>query len=276
MKSFLHYAGSKQKVIYKLLSFMPKKFSRFIDAFFGSGAVFINVNSETMLINDLNWELVNVFKVVKEKPNELIKTMENYFMEHHRKEESYYKIRGWDRLDGFRDRADIELAGRTIYLNKNCFNSLYRTNKKGEFNVPFQSLRMGDKILYEKDTILLVSKILQKCEIFNQDFEIFCDKNARANDLIYFDPPYHPISKTSSFTNYINTFDYQEQLRLKNLFDKLNKRGCFLIQSNSYCPEIVELYNNYTICTIESRRNINSKTSGRKSVQESIITNYSL
>ena len=183
-------------------------------------------------------------------------------------------MREMDRDESYGKLTDVEKAARTIYLNRTCYNGLYRVNKKGEFNTPIGKYK-NPQILNEEN-IRAIEKYLKKNKVvlLNGDFAHALSK-ARKNDFVYLDPPYHPLTKTSSFTDYTKVgFGEAEQIKLKIECDKLNKKGCFFMQSNSDCEFIRELYKEYNIKPVSVRRSINSKKDGRTDITEVLITNY--
>jgi DNA adenine methylase len=208
--------------------------------------------------------------VIKSDPEALIA----HIKQHQVSSEYYYWLRNLDREPGFHELSNIERASRIIYLNKTCYNGLFRVNRQGQFNVPY-----GD---YKNPTIVVevvvraISQYLNDSDIqvTNYDFAEAL-RAARQGDFVYLDPPYDPLSDTASFTGYnLNKFDKDEQKRLKVVYDELSHRGCKVLLSNSATPFIHELYRGYKVIPVEANRNINSVGTGRGKINELLIRNY--
>lgn len=267
-KPFLKWAGGKQKLVKELINLMPVKYNNYFEPFVGGGALFFNVEPRNAYLVDYNEELINLYKVIKNKPNELIDDLKK----HKNNKEYFYKIRNLDRDKNYFKLNDIERASRFIYLNKTCYNGLYRVNSKGEFNVPFGNYKNPN--ILDKETILICSKVLKNVHLIHGDFEIIKNK-VKPNDFVYFDPPYVPINTTSSFTSYTNNgFDKEEQKRLKKFFDYLTTKNVYCMLSNSYTDFILRLYQGYRIHVVEASRAINCKSEGRGKVKEVVVINY--
>jgi DNA adenine methylase len=267
-KPFVKWAGGKTKLIPYLMHFSPYKFNNYFEPFLGGGALFFKLASvkkfKKAYLNDSNPVLINAFKVIKKSPQKLIRELSSELYQNY--SDIYYQIRAEEPED------EVKKAARFIYLNKTAFNGLYRVNSKGKFNVPYGRYK-NPKIL-DKKNILAVSKALKKDEITCLDFELAI-KKAKKYDFIYFDPPYQPISKTSNFTGYTaNSFSKEDQERLRECFNRLDKKKCYVMLSNSYSPFIKDLYENYTHHIVMAGRVISCKGSGRGKIKELIITNY--
>lgn len=222
------------------------------------------------VISDLNSELINLYRVVQDAPDALIDALSN---EEFRNDESTYKLlkEQFNTLIGG-PTHEVERAALLIYLNKHGFNGLWRVNRKGKFNVPFG--RYKKRSIPSEAGIRKFSALLDKVLILNCDFEVAV-KTACKGDFIYFDPPYHPLSKTASFTDYNSQgFPYGEQERLARLFKRLSKKGIHLMLSNSKMPEIECLYDDFIIETVMAKRFINCNGERRSGIQEIIVTNY--
>jgi len=272
---FVKWVGGKRGLLTQILENFPKKFNNYHEPFLGGGAVFFELYSKGLLKNkkiylsDINSELINTYNMVKNNPHKLINSLEN-FKEKHSKE-FYYEIREIDRTKEFKNLSDIQRATRFIYLNKTCFNGLYRVNKKGYFNTPIGSYKNPN--IADRDTILSASEALQNTIILNQSFSEVIN-NANKDDLVYFDPPYYPLNTTSSFTSYNeNEFLDNKQKELFNLFEELDNKGCFVLHSNSDTNFIKELYKDYDIGFVQANRFINSKSSGRGKISEVLVNN---
>ncbi len=266
--TFLKWAGAKSKLLSQLIEFMPHKIENYYEPFLGSGAMLFYVlhtyNVKKAYVSDINSELINTFIMVKEKPQELIKLLEIYQKQH--SNEYYYKIR--DNVP----KDKLELAARFIYLNKTCFNGLYRVNSKGFFNVPIGSYK--NPPILQEDKILKASKLLQKVEFNVFDYKQILSK-IKKNDFVYLDPPYHPLEDKNSFTKYSkDDFAEKDQKDLKQFCDELNAKKVNFLESNSYTKFIKELYKNYTQSEVLANRMINCKAIGRGKIKELIIYNY--
>ncbi len=272
-KPFLKWAGGKRGLITQLFAKFPTDFNNYHEPFLGGGAVFFELYSRGLLkgknayLSDINSELINTYHVVKNNPDELISNLEIYKKNHNK--DFYYQTRALDRLDNFKTLSELERATRFIYLNKTCFNGLYRVNSKGYFNTPIGSYKNPN--IANKEAILNASKALQDAIIFNQAF----DKtlvNVNPNDFIYLDPPYYPLTKTAAFTAYDeNAFLDEKQKQLFNMFKKLHQKKCTVMKSNSETSFIRDLYQEYEINSVQANRFINSKSSGRNKINEILI-----
>lgn len=272
---FIKWVGGKRGLLGQILEKFPTKFENYHEPFLGGGAVFFELYSRGLLRNrkvylsDINGELINAYKVVKNSPDKLIDNLESFKRQHNK--EFYYKIRELDRKGDFKKLTDIQRATRFIYLNKTCFNGLYRVNRKGYFNTPIGSYKNPN--IADRDTILNASEALQNAIISNKPFNEVVN-NAREGDLIYLDPPYFPLNKTSNFTSYDeNSFLEEKQKELLEVFEILDKRGCFVLHSNSDTEFIKDLYQGYNIDFVQANRFINSKSSGRGKISEVLIRN---
>lgn len=270
MKPFVKWAGGKRQIIEELLKYVPKSYNTYFEPFIGGGALFFELAPKRAVINDFNKELIGVYQTLKQKNNhlKLMSLLDEYESNH--SEENYYKIRNLDRnKEVFNELSKVEKSARVLYLNKTCFNGLYRVNSKGEFNVPFNNKKSVN--LYEKDNLENIYKYLhnQKISITSGDYSK-CLRKAKKGDFVYLDPPYD-----ETFTSYTkNDFNREEQIRLAREFKKLSKNGIKVMLSNNNTDLIRELYQEFNIHIINAKRNINSKSDGRGYVEEVIITNY--
>ena len=272
-KPFVKWAGGKRQIIDKLKEYVPDEYNTYYEPFIGGGALLFELSPKNAVINDSNEELMNVYRCLcdEEKFKKMCNLLNHYEAEH--SEEFYYEIRNKDKNKNAYSRlSDYTKAARTIYLNKACFNGLYRVNKKNEFNVPF-----GKKTkinTYEGSNLITVSNYLtmNNIKILSIDFEEAV-KNVKPKDFIYFDPPYD--SDTSTFNSYTEEgFDRNEQIRLAKVFKELDKKGAYVMLSNHNTSLINDLYKDYNIHLIEAKRNINANGKKRGKVEEVIITNY--
>lgn len=274
IKPFVKWVGGKRQLISEIEKRLPKKFNRFFEPFVGGGALFMYLQKEETVINDLSEELINAYNQIKTKPNELIDKLDEHEKEHiKRGKEFYYEIRALDRSKEWKDTDDLTKAARFIYLNKACYNGLYRVNKQGYFNVPFN---YNKKIkTYEKDNIINLSKFFNasKVKILCGDFEEAC-KGAKKGDFIFFDPPYDVLKK-DSFDSYTKDgFGVEGQKRLAKLFKKLDKKGCYVMLTNHNTELINKLYKGYNIDVIDVKRMVNSDASKRTGVETIIYNDY--
>ena len=271
-KPFVKWAGGKRQILDKLKQYAPNKYNCYYEPFVGGGAFFFELSPKKAVINDSNQELMNVYQVLcdHEKYNKMCKVLNKYEANH--SEEQYYEIRNKDKEKSFDRLSDYKKAARTIYLNKSCFNGLYRVNKKNEFNVPFNKKTKINT--YDGQNLGIIHSYLNfsEVEILSIDFEESV-KNAKAKDFIYFDPPYD--SDTKTFNSYTEEgFGKDEQIRLARVFKELSDKGCYVMLSNHNTSLVKELYKDFNIHVIEAKRNINSNGKKRGKVEEVIITNY--
>ena len=273
VKPFVKWAGGKRQIIDKLKKYMPKKFNTYYEPFVGGGAVLFELAPKRAVINDWNEELMNVYRVMSDydKYQKMCALLNKY--ERENSKEFYYKLRDKDKnKKSFARMSDYARAARTIYLNKTCFNGLYRVNSKNEFNVPYNG--KNNINTYDGENLIAIHMYLtmNDIKIMNTDFEEAVE-TAEAGDFVYFDPPYDSIN--NSFTSYTDTgFGKEEQERLADIFKELDKKGVYVMLSNCNTPFIQNLYIDYHIHVIEAKRSINAKGNKRGNVEEVIITNY--
>ena len=274
-KPFVKWAGGKRQILDKLKKYIPDEFNTYYEPFVGGGALLFELSPKSAVINDSNKELMNVYECIKDSKKFDAMCRELNMHEREHSEEYYYSIRNLDRdKKKFNKLVDFKRAARTIYLNKACFNGLYRVNSKNEFNVPFGKKTKVNT--YEGSNLITVSNYLSNTDyqikILSVDFEESV-KDAKKGDFVYFDPPYD--SDTSTFNSYTeNGFGKDEQERLAKVYKDLDSRGCYVMLSNHNTTLINELYKDYNIHVIEAKRNINANGKKRGKVEEVIITNY--
>jgi DNA adenine methylase len=261
---FLKWAGGKSELLSRIQNRLPRSFNNYWEPFIGGGALFFRTAPFSAVISDANEELINCYLAVRNNLPELISRLKKHVV----KKEYFLALRKtqpWE-LD------PVARAARLIFLNKTCFNGLYRVNQRGEFNVPFgdyENPRIFDPAVLEADSVLL-----QRAEVLCRDFRHLLYK-AQPGDFVYFDPPYVPLSDTSSFTAYSETpFDEREQRSLSRVFTALSERGCHVMLSNSDSPKVSSLYKDFNIEKVQVSRAINSRGDGRGKISELIITNY--
>ncbi|MFH0869624.1 MAG: DNA adenine methylase [archaeon] len=270
---FVKWAGGKQQLIEQFKPLFPKKFNRYFEPFVGSGAVafFViqNLKPKEVFLSDTNEELINAFNVIKTDVERLIVELKQH-KEYHLADgkEYYYEIRSVSP----NDLPLLERAARFIYLNRTCFNGLYRVNSKNQFNVPMGDYKNPDVV--QEDKLRRIAELLKNVTIKVMSFEKIADL-AKEGDFVYFDPPYHPLDAKPSFTTYTkDNFVEKDQKKLAEIFRKLSEKGCFCMESNSDTKLIKEIYADFKIHTVKARRMINSKAEGRGEINEVVVTNY--
>lgn len=272
IKPYLKWAGGKRQLVKEISAYVPKNFKTYYEPFVGAGAVLFALQPKHAIINDNNKQLMLTFEVVKNNVESLIDAL----IEHKQNncEEYYYKIREQDRnAEEFSKLSDVKKAARLIYLNKTCYNGLYRVNSQGLFNVPYGKYKNPD--IFDPYVLRAVSSYLNDNEIIIQsgDFEVSVE-TADKYSFVYFDPPYHSPDNTN-FTGYqAGGFDEDDQIRLRDVYTRLSKREVKCLLSNSDTPFIRQLYKDYEIITVEANRAINSNVEGRGKVKELLIKNW--
>jgi DNA adenine methylase len=269
---FLKWVGGKRQILPAILNHLPTDIHKFkyIEPFIGGGAVLFYLQPKNAIINDINSELINVYEVIKNDVDNLIFDLRKHINE----ADYFYKIRGIDRTINYKTLTTVERASRIIYLNKTCYNGLYRVNNAGEFNAPFG--RYKNPNIVNEPTLKAVNKYLNdnNIQLHSCDYSeilILSDRNS----FVYLDPPYYPISENSNFTGYVQGgWDKKDQSRLKEACDELNSRGIKFLLSNSASSFIMDLYKNYNISLIKANRTINSNATNRGEVDEVLIKNY--
>jgi DNA adenine methylase len=261
-RPFLKWAGGKSQLIQQYIPHFPSGYKTYYEPFLGGGAIFFHLLPRRAVLTDINPALVNVYECVRDRVEDLIEMLQAHERSHNL--EHYYQTRS------IHTGTSLERAARLIYLNKTCFNGLYRENAKGEFNVPMGKYK--NPAVCQVELLRSVSKTLQPVEIAIKPFDDVADR-ATSEDFVYFDPPYHPISSTSSFTAYSRySFNAPEQERLRDVFVKLANRGVKVMLSNSDCPFVRELYKDFKIYTISASRAINSNAQKRGKITEVLVT----
>ncbi|MCL2846523.1 MAG: DNA adenine methylase [Firmicutes bacterium] len=284
-RPFLKWAGGKGQLLDKFRVMYPADFKVYIEPFVGGGAVLFDVmqrfNIEKAVIIDINTELINCYQCIKKDVAEVIRRLEQLEKEFNSlvQSEFYYMIRNRYNKNKINVEYDFEKAADFIFLNKTCFNGLYRVNSKGEFNVPFGKYKNPN--ICDRDNLLLVSKLLQRVEIIHGDYKQ-CREFIVNNAFVYFDPPYRPLTLSASFVSYSHyKFSDDEQKKLAALFYELNERGCRVMLSNSDPKNadpndnfFDEIYKGFDIQRINAKRMINCQADKRGEVTEIIVRNY--
>jgi DNA adenine methylase len=265
---FLKWAGGKTQLLHYILPALPDRIDTYYEPFIGGGAVFFALANERRfkraVIADRNPNLIECYRVIQKHVGDLIDALETH-AEHATDPEYYYAIRALDP----EPLAPVERAARIIFLNKTCYNGLYRVNRRGEFNVPFG--RYANPRVLNQEALVAASHALERVEIVNADFETVSVKAGRG-DAIYFDPPYHPVSPTASFTAYhSNVFGVREHERLAEVYGECLARGAVAVLSNSDVPLTRKLFRDFEVRTVEATRAINSVASRRGQVTEILV-----
>jgi len=268
----LKWAGGKRQLISSILPLLPRNIGDYlyVEPFLGGGAMLFHLQPKRALVNDYNEELINAYQVIKTKPSELIR----HLQQHQNNADYFYRIRSIDRSPAYKKLTAVERASRIIYLNKTCFNGLYRVNSAGAFNAPFG--RYKNPNIVNADGLQLMHEYLNNndVQIMSGDYHDIL-KKANKKSFVYLDPPYHPVSSSSSFTGYVRGgWNEDSQRALKKACDQLNKKGVKFLLSNSATAFIVDLYKDYSITIVKASRAINSNASDRGVVDEVLVRNY--
>lgn len=269
---FVKWAGGKRQLLSKIQERIPENYNHYFEPFVGGGAVFFGTQPSKALINDINKALINTYQRICDSPKEFLSEVNKIDSEMWEDgKQYYYTIREHYNDKLMKTEYDVELAALFVFLNKHCFNGLYRVNGKGLFNVPYNNSR---RVSVNGDSIIEISKYLQGITIIDGDFEDAC-RDARKGDFVFLDSPYAPLNPTS-FESYTKEgFDIESHKRLAKLYDELTMRGCYCMLTNHNTDLINELYGNkgYKIDVVSVRRMINSDASNRVG-EEVIICNY--
>lgn len=262
------WVGGKRQLMFELIKNMPKSYNRYFEPFIGGGALFFELQPEQAYISDMNEELINLYSVVQDNVYELIEDLSK----HEVSKEYFLEIRNIDRTEKYAELSDVERASRFIYLNRTCFNGMYRVNSQGQFNVPFGYYK--NPRIIDENNLLNCSELLKKTEIKCADFSEILTK-VKKGDFVYFAPPYVPLSETSSFTSYTKDgFDIDMHFKLRNVCDELDTMGVKFMLSNSDTKLVNELYANYEIKKVFASRQINANADGRGKITEVLVRNY--
>lgn len=268
----LKWVGGKKQIFPEIQKRLPKKFNKYFEPFVGGGYVFLQLKPKVGYINDFNEELINLYRIVKEEPKELIKKIQKH--KERNSKEYFYKIRSYDRKPNFNKISKVDKAARMVFLNKTCFNGLYRVNSNGELNSPYGKYKSPQ--IFSESNINNISDYFNQnnISIVNGDYKELL-QYIEKGDFVYLDPPYDPVSKTSSFTGYsADGFNKQNQIELKEFCDLINKKGAYFLLSNSSTDFIKELYANYYVDIIKVKRILAAKNSSRCVVEEVLVRNY--
>lgn len=267
-RPFVKWAGGKSKLLSELTGYLPQTFGSYYEGFVGGGALFFELQPEKAVLIDRNAELITTYTVIRDTVEELLE----HLRRHVHDKDYYYSMRDADRSEDFKRWSPIERASRFIFLNKTCFNGLYRVNSRGEFNVPF-----GDysaPTIADDENLRRVSEVLKAADLLDSGFDSVADR-AVAGDFVYFDPPYAPLSKTANFTSYsAGGFSIADQVRLRDVCRELANRGVSVMITNSLTELVMNLYRDFYFHIVSAPRAINSRADKRGPVQELVITSY--
>ena len=267
-KPFVKWVGGKSQLLSELVERVPDDFGRYYEPFAGGGALFFRLQPDRACLTDINPDLVNLYTVIRDQVEELIEDLGQHVYE----KNYFYQVRGVDRTPEYATWTNVQRASRFVYLNKTCYNGLYRVNSKGQFNAPFG--RYTSPTILDANNLRACHAALQKAVIGVADFHTV-RRRIRANDFVYFDPPYAPLSATSKFTSYTKTgFDVDMQYALRDLCRALDKRSVRFMLSNSSAPLILDLYSEFNVEFVYATRSINSKAGKRGKIPEVVVTNY--
>ena len=262
------WVGGKRQLMFELLKNMPETYNRYFEPFIGGGALFFELQPQNGYISDMNEELINLYTVVRDDVYNLIDDLNK----HEISKEYFLKIRNLDRTEKYNKLSDLQKASRFIYLNRTCFNGMYRVNSQGQFNVPFGDYK--NPRIVDAGNLINCSNLLKNTEICCADFSEILNK-VQKGDFVYFDPPYVPLNETSSFTSYTKDgFDLDMQFKLKDVCDELDSMGVMFMLSNSDTKLLNELYSNYEIKKVFASRAINANGNGRGKITEVLVRNY--
>ena len=271
LSPILKWVGGKRQLLSEIIPLIDESCDNYVEPFIGGGAVLFRLQPKKAIINDYNTELINVYRTVRDDLNGLLALLKEH--EKYNSSDYYYEVRALDRTPDFDKMSNLERAARIIYLNKTCYNGLYRVNSLGQFNSPYGKYKNPN--IVNEVVLRAISKYLNRNEISirSGDYKDVLN-DIEKNSFVYLDPPYMPISSSSSFTGYTEGgFGYDKQVELKEECDKLNSKGVHFLQSNSDCEEIRELYKDYRIKVVKAKRAINSDAKKRGQINEVLIYN---
>lgn len=268
---FLKWAGGKRQLLPEIRKYIPKSFNIYYEPFVGAGALLFDIQPSKAVINDINKELIITYEQIRDNIDKLIDALKTHRENH--SDKYYYAVREKDRVENYLLTTDpVEIAARMIYLNRTCFNGLYRVNSKGYFNVPLGKYKNPN--IVNENTLRAVHNYFNSMDFLNItdiDFKSVAVK-AEKGDFVYFDPPYDPVSQTSSFTSYNESgFNKDDQIELANLFKELDAKGVYVLLSNSDTEFINDLYSEYRIEKVAASRNINSNGKSRGKINEILV-----
>jgi DNA adenine methylase len=262
-KPILKWVGGKRQLVACLQNKMPASFGTYIEPFFGGGALFFDVAPERALISDVNPELINLYRCIRDDHKAVLRQVERWTVTR----DCFLDVRGLV----FEEMEATDAAARTLFLNKTCFNGLYRVNRKGQFNAPFGNNK--GQALYSLENIEAVSQILKGVDIRCGDYKAVL-RSAKKGDFVFIDPPYLPVSPTADFKRYTkDQFSMEDQVQVAQEVDRLVELGCFVIATNSNHPAILDLYSRHEMTVIQTSRHISAKSSTRKGEDLVVVAN---
>lgn len=271
MKPVLKWVGGKTQLLEHIRERVPSNFNTYYEPFIGGGAVLFDLAPKNAVVGDMNKELINLYEVIKSSPDALVKSLGM----HINSPEYFYELRALDRdHKSYSKLSPVLKASRIVYLNKTCYNGLFRVNSRGELNAPFGYYKNPNYC--DVDNIKALSQYFNKNNVvfLQGDFEEIV-ASAQKGDFVYFDPPYDPVSASASFTGYsAGGFGRGDQIRLKQCCDVLHNKGVYFLLSNSATDFILDLYKDYKIDKVYAKRAINCKGNGRQAVPEVLVRNY--
>lgn len=264
----LKWVGGKRRLLHELGARMPSSFGRYFEPFLGGAALFFRTAPKRAVLGDSNADLINTYRCVRSDVDKVARKLARHKRLHC--EEYYYQVREkWNERSS--RQSDIDRAAQFLYMNKTCFNGVYRVNSQGGFNVPIG--RYTNPAIYDLASLRMASRALQKARLCTAHYGDVV-ANAKAGDFVYLDPPYHPLTSTANFTSYTSSsFGVDEQRELVDVANGLAERGCAVLLSNSDTPLIRELYKGWNIDTVMCGRSISSKATARGAVAEVMIFN---
>ncbi len=265
------WVGGKRQLLDDLTPLFPKRITSYCEPFLGGGAVLFKLQPDIAYVNDINSELIQMYEVIRDNVDELIALLG----EHPNEEEHFYRVRDWDRdKKQYEQLTEVQKAARVIYLNKTCYNGLFRVNNAGEFNTPFGHYKNPN--IVNEPVLRAVSSYFGRAQVTFSSVDyarVLAD--VEKGTFVYLDPPYDPVSGTANFTSYAKGgFDRQEQIRLRQCCDELNRRGIKFMLSNSATDFIIDQYVAYNITIVKAKRAINSDGTKRGQVDEVVVRNY--
>lgn len=266
------WVGGKRQLLKEIIPRVPSSFSTYVEPFVGGGAVLFDLAPSRAIINDSNEELINVYRAIRDNPKDLVSKLHRH--DSLNSSDYFYEVRAWDRQPTYKNLSSTTRAARIIYLNKTCYNGLFRVNQSGFFNTPYG--RYKRPRIVNEPLIMALSAYFTNNDItiLNGDYTDAL-RNLPHDSFVYFDPPYMPISSSASFTGYTEQgFGFRHQQELKAECDKLTDQGIPWLLSNSKHPDIIDLYSSYSIDIVTANRSVNSKASKRGAVEEILVNNY--
>lgn len=267
-RPFLKWVGGKTQLLPQISAKLPQEFGKYYEPFLGGGALFFHLYPQQACLSDVNETLISTYQVIRDQVEDLIEDLR----QHRYEKDYYYNLRAADRQPSFQDWTNVQKASRLIYLNKCCFNGLYRVNSKGEFNVPFGRYKSPNFL--DQDNLRACQRSLENTSLQVRSF-LEIEPELNAGDFVYFDPPYAPLSRTSNFTAYsCQGFETQDQIHLRDLCQRLDHKGVQFMLSNSSAPLILDLYKDFQVKKVLASRAVNSRSSKRGKIHEVIVTNY--